>query len=265
MKFNSNNNKKSPDGFRYRGMKGSRLETLTDAIFGFSITLLIISSEVPNTYIELQASMYSFIGFMFCTILIMTFWNSHKIYFTRYGLQDIKTYFLNTILVFVLLFYIYPLKYLFSQLGTAIYVNSKLSYGDTSQGIQLAIQNLKDSNLDADQWSDIMFRFSLGLFIIYLVFALLHLNAFNKKKELKLNRKEIYIVKTSIQEYFIFLVITAATIFIALIFGNNGFIYWSISFLLIPIMLPIHQYLRKKQYERIQKRNNKKRKQKLDL
>ena len=72
MKFNLKNNKKSPDGFRYRGLQGSRLETLTDAIFGFSVTLLIISSEVPKTYVELQASMYSFIGFIFCTLLMMT-------------------------------------------------------------------------------------------------------------------------------------------------------------------------------------------------
>lgn len=246
-------NKKSPDGFRYRGLKGSRLETLTDAIFGFAITLLIISSEVPKTYIELQASMYSFLGFIFCFLIIMTIWNSHKTYFKRYALQDTVTSVLNAILLFVLLFYIYPLKYLFSYIGTAIYVKIKLFFGDRSQGLQLAIQRLKDSNLDAEQWPDIMLRFSFGLSIIYLLFVLLHYNAFRKKKILKLNQKETYIVNTSIQEYSTFLGITVLSIVVVLIFGDSSFIYWSLSYLMIPILIPLHQRFREKQYKRIRR------------
>jgi|SRR6056297_1315024 len=253
MKIVTKNNKKSSDGFRYRGLKSSRLETLTDTIFGFAITLLIISSEVPKNYVELQASMYGFLGFIFCTLLIMTIWNSHKTYFIRYGLQDTRTYVLNTILVFVLLFYIYPLKYLFSYIGTAIYVKIKLAFGDTSQGLQLAIQRLKEANLDVEQWSDILLRFSLALAVIYSLFILLHLNAFSKKKALKLNHKERYLVKTSIQEYGIFLGITLFSIVIVVIFGNACFMYWSLSYLLIPILIPIHQKIRKKRYKRFKK------------
>jgi hypothetical protein len=257
MKLIRKTNKKSSDGFRYRGLKSSRLETLTDTIFGFAITLLIISSEVPRTYVELQASMYGFLGFIFCTLLIISIWNSHKTYFIRYGLQDTKTYIINTILLFVLLFYIYPLKYLFSYIGKAIYVKIKLAFGDTSEGLQLAIQRLKDSNLNVEQWPDIMLRFSLALCIIYLLFVLLHLNAFSKKKELKLNQKETYIIKTSIQEYSIFLGITIVSVIIVLIFGNTSFMYWSLSYLMIPILLPIHQGLRKKRYKLLFKKKKK--------
>ena len=40
----------SKEGFRYRGLESSRLENLTAAIFGFAITLLVISSEVPKPF-----------------------------------------------------------------------------------------------------------------------------------------------------------------------------------------------------------------------
>ncbi|HKK38945.1 MAG TPA: hypothetical protein VJ949_05985 [Cryomorphaceae bacterium] len=46
----------SSTGFRYRGIVTSRLENLTDAVFGFSITLLVVASEVPTNYVELEAS-----------------------------------------------------------------------------------------------------------------------------------------------------------------------------------------------------------------
>lgn len=252
MKLNfKKNNKKSPKGFRYRGLKGSRLETLTDTIFGFAITLLIISSEVPKNYIELQVSMYSFLGFIFCTMLIMTIWQSHKTFFLQYGLQDSKTNILNTILVFVLLFYIYPLKYLFSYLGTAIYVKIKIILGDNSQALQLAIKRLKDANLNSEQWLDITLRFSVALAIIYLLFLLLHIHAFKLKNKLKLNQKEVFITITSIQEYIIFLSIAVFSLLIVFIFHNNRFLYWSFSFLLIPILIPLHQKLRNRKFKKI--------------
>ncbi len=117
----------STDGFKNKGIHGSRFETLTDIIFGFSITLLVISSEVPKTYVELQASMYSFFGFIFCALLLFSIWNEHKTFFLRYGLEDKKTILLNFLLVFVLLYYIYPMKYLFSYLGTVFFVKIKNS------------------------------------------------------------------------------------------------------------------------------------------
>jgi uncharacterized membrane protein len=139
--------KQTVDGFIKRGGRGSRFETFADIIFGFSVTLLVISSEVPKTYVELQASMYSFIGFIFCALLLFSFWNDHKTFFLRYGLEDKKTNTLNSFLLFVLLFYIYPMKYLFSYLGTAIYVQIKLLFNDHSEGLRLAIEGLKKNRI----------------------------------------------------------------------------------------------------------------------
>lgn len=41
-------------GFRIRSREVSRLEGLSDAVFGFGITLLVVSLEVPKTFDELM-------------------------------------------------------------------------------------------------------------------------------------------------------------------------------------------------------------------
>lgn len=140
------------------------------------------------------------------------------------------------------------MKYLFSYLGTAIYANIKLSFGDDSEGLQLAMGELRTSRLDLTQWSDIMLRFGLGLFLIYLIFMLMYLNAMNKKKELKLNRNETYISRTSVQEYLILLSVTLTSILIVLIFGGVGYVYSWMSYLLIPLLLPLHKKVRLSRY-----------------
>lgn len=241
----------STNGFKYRGINGSRFETFTDIIFGFSITLLVISSEVPKTYVELQASMYSFFGFIFCALLLFSIWNDHKIFFLRYGLEDKKTIRLNFLLVFVLLYYIYPMKYLFSYIGTALFVKIKLSLGDHSDGLQLALAKLKQANVETDQWSDIMLLFGFGLLAIYVIFILLYINAKNKKDELKLSIIEVYNTHTAIQEYFILVSITLLSIVMVSVFTRNGFIYSSLTYLLIPIALVIHQHYRSKRYIKV--------------
>ena len=238
------NKNSSKDGFKYRGIHGSRFETLTDIIFGFSITLLVISSEVPKTYVELQASMYSFFGFIFCALLLFSIWNEHKTFFLRYGLEDKKTILLNFLLVFVLLYYIYPMKYLFSYLGTVLFVKIKSSFGDHSDGLQLAVTNLKQADLEIEQWSDIMLRFGFGLLAIYFIFMLLYMNAKQKKSQLNLNRIELFKTQTSIQEYFILVSITVLSILFVLMFKRDGFLYSSLIYLLIPIALLIHQRYR---------------------
>src|SRR5216683_3327395 len=102
--------------FRWRSHEISRTESLSDAVFGFAITLLVVSLEVPRTYGELMQTMRGFGAFAISfTLLFMVWFNQYK-FFRRYGLQDNLTVCLNAVLLFVVLFYVYPLKFLFSYL-----------------------------------------------------------------------------------------------------------------------------------------------------
>lgn len=235
----------SKEGFKYRGLQTSRLENLTDAVFGFAITLLVISAQVPATYVELQASMYSFIGFIFCTMLLLGLWNNHSSFFMHYGLSDTTTKALNALFIFMLLFYIYPLKYLFSYVGTAIYATVMRKMGDSSEALKLAWGNLAAAELDASQWKDLTIRFGLGLFFIYMILLLMHINAHKKSVLLDLNLNEKYITKTFIHSYILLMLICLLSIMVVLIFGGRAAGYAGMVYMLTPIILPLYSKYRK--------------------
>jgi uncharacterized membrane protein len=98
-------------GFRWRGGEVSRLEGFSDAVFGFALTLLVVSLEVPRTFAQLAETMRGFFAFAFSFALLLVVWEKHYRFFRRYGLQDGTTLLLNSLLLFVVLFYVYPLKF----------------------------------------------------------------------------------------------------------------------------------------------------------
>jgi uncharacterized membrane protein len=100
--------------FRLRGREVSRVEAFSDVVFGFALTLIVVSLEVPTTYAELMATMRGFPAFAICFAMLTWIWHVHHTFFRRYALTDEITIALNTVLLFVVLFYTYPLKFLFS-------------------------------------------------------------------------------------------------------------------------------------------------------
>lgn len=238
----------STDGFRFRGLESTRLTNLTDAIFGFAITLLVISSEVPQTYVELQASMYSFMGFVFCIMLLFDIWSSHYKFTKRYGLEDKTTRTLNFLMLFVLLFYVYPLKYLFSYIGTLLLVKLMTLIGDNSEAFQLAVSELSKANLDANQWKDIMIRFGLGIALIHVFFMLMHWNALKLKDELYLNSREIFLTKTYAQVYGIVVFVSIISMLIVMVMGGRWADLSGGAYLLIAIFISLHKRFRKKRW-----------------
>src|SRR5437867_12170512 len=81
--------------FRWRSHEISRIEGLSDAVFGFAVTLLVVSLEVPRTFSELMPTMRGFGAFAISfTLLLLVWYNQYK-FFRRYGLQDALTVCLN--------------------------------------------------------------------------------------------------------------------------------------------------------------------------
>src|ERR1700734_1866743 len=93
------------DGFRLRGREMSRLDAFSDVVFGFALTLIVVSLEVPKTYRELHELLLGFVPFGICFLFLIMVWWAHIRFFRRYGLHDFATMCINACLLFLLLFY----------------------------------------------------------------------------------------------------------------------------------------------------------------
>src|SRR5579885_2426796 len=103
----------SSNGFRLRGTDVTRLEGFSDTVFGFAVTLLVVSLEVPTNFDDLLTTMSDLVPFAICFAILCLLWYQHYLFFRRYGLHDGTMVVLNSLLLFVVLAYIYPLKFLF--------------------------------------------------------------------------------------------------------------------------------------------------------
>jgi uncharacterized membrane protein len=106
--------KADKEKIKWRSHEVTRIEALSDAVFAFGISLLIISLEVPKNSHELMEALRGLVPFFLSCILIFWVWRAQYKFFRRYGLHDDLTITLNAILLFVLLGYVYPLKFMFS-------------------------------------------------------------------------------------------------------------------------------------------------------
>lgn len=178
--------------FRWRGHEVSRIEGLSDAVFAFAITLLVVSLEVPKTFNELAETMHGFGAFLISFLLLFAVWFNQYKFFRRYGLRDTTTVMLNAALLFVVLFYVYPLKFLFSFLideFTGGHGEVRLPNGNIAAMIE-----------SHDQMASLMVIFDLGYLAVFGVFALLYFHAYRKREELELNVLERFDTRVSIQD-----------------------------------------------------------------
>jgi hypothetical protein len=176
--------------FRQRSHEVSRIEAFSDVVFGFSLTLLVVSLEVPHTFTELLADMRGFLPFAICFAIFALVWWQHHNFFRRYGLDDGITATLNFVLLFVMLFYTYPLKFLFTGMFSQV-IGSETVTGPAGKPVQW---------IEAQQGSMLMIIYGLGYATVYLVFVLLYWNALRQRRQLDLNRFEVFDTYTSMME-----------------------------------------------------------------
>src|ERR687886_1548017 len=109
------------DGFRLRGLvEVSRIEALSDGVIAFAITLLVVSLEVPKTFDELLVTMRGFLAFAITFAMLFHVWFIQYKFFRRYGLNDNFTIWMTACLLFVVLFYVYPLKFVWTLIVNAL-------------------------------------------------------------------------------------------------------------------------------------------------
>ncbi len=180
--------------FKWRGGDPTRVEGLSDAVFAFAITLLVVSLEVPTSFGAMMQTMRGFFAFAICFTLLFMIWHAHYIFFRRYGLEDTYTSVLNAVLLFVVLFYIYPLKFLFTfLLGRMFGINAGIDHGTMIAGADVP---------------ELMLVYSLGFLAIFAIFSLLYLHAYRLREQLELSEIEQVATRASIQMHLIYVAVS---------------------------------------------------------
>lgn len=89
-----------------------RLQGFSDAVFAFACTLLIVSIEPPKNYAELMTDLSGFPAFGLAFAMLILVWSVHHKLFQRFPLDDAWAVCLNAGLLFTVLLFVYPLKFL---------------------------------------------------------------------------------------------------------------------------------------------------------
>lgn len=153
----------------------TRLEGFSDAVFGFALTLLVVSLDVPRSYGQLMDLMRGFPSFACCFALLLWLWHEHNVFFRRYGLQDGITVLLNGGLLFTILLYVYPLKFMFDSLFARFIRTSR-----------------PPVNMELYQLANTSAVYAGGFIVMMLMFVLLYTRAYVKRRELGLSDLETF-------------------------------------------------------------------------
>lgn len=213
-------------GFRMRGRDVTRLESFSDAVFGFAVTLLVVSLEVPKSFDQLIETMRGFLAFAACFAVLATIWNEHYVFSRRFGLQDGFVRFLTGVLLFIVLLYVYPLKFLFN-----LFINGMILQGARGQ-------------LTLSQATTFFVIYGLGFIAIYLLFAALYLHAYQRRDELELTPVESLDTRWTIAGLLCETAVGVTSILMALSqkLGNwPGYIYFSLF-----IVMSVHGILHRR-------------------
>lgn len=232
--------------FRWRSHEISRIEGLSDAVFGFAITLLVVSLEVPKTFRELAETMNGFGAFAASFLLLFLVWfNQHK-FFRRYGLQDATTVWLNAALLFVVLFYVYPLKFLFS------FLIDRFTGGHGE--VRLPNGNVEAMIESDQQMGSLMLIFGFGYLAVFAVFVLLHLHAYRKREQLELTEMERFDTLSSIQESALNCGIALASISIVLFAGVRYSGLAGVCYMMTGLVMALHGFIMGARRKKLEKK-----------
>ncbi len=214
------------DGVRLRGREMTRIETFTDAAFAFAVTLLVVSVDaIPTTYAELIGALRGLPAFAISFLLLMVFWYGHWQWSRRYGMEDLPSIVLSCVLVFAVLSYVYPLKYLMSLTTTW------LSRGSIGTAAELS---------SPGELYGIFAIYGFGFAGMSLVVSLLNAHAVRRREELELDAAEVIVARGDVGAWLILMAVGLFSALLALFLPPTvaGWPGW--AYMLLPIAMPVY-------------------------
>ncbi|MGB5698906.1 TMEM175 family protein [Muriicola sp.] len=186
MKFLHNNN---------------RVEAFSDGVFAFGATLMVVTLDMNDTLLVTGAKASSFISFGVSFFVLVILWKVHYNFFRRNSYIDNWIIALNSILLFVVLYYVFPLKSL---------INSWM-------GLQA---------INRDELASLFVMYGLGFAIIFLCYALMYYRAYKKTKVLDTSIELLFYA----QHFSLYTLTALVSIILGVLkvginFGAPGFFY----------------------------------------
>jgi uncharacterized membrane protein len=203
----------------WRSREPSRLEGFSDAVFGFALTLLVVSMEVPRTFAELEAVVRGFLPFAFTFATIAWIWYEHYAFFRLFDPSDRITIVLNCALLFLVLFYVYPLKFLFTLVITQFMGEPAFdrAMGREGDGVRL------------------MVIYGIGFIVVFSTLALMFLNVWVRRKTMQLTPLETFEAWAGVIYHVGSVAVGVLSISIVLIGGDDVSMYSGMSYSLLGV------------------------------
>lgn len=171
--------------FNWRGKEVSRTENLSDIVFAMALTL-VVASSVPTSFAEIAALWREGIAIALCFIMLLSIWYGHYLFFRRYDLEDRKTMFLNAVLIFLVMVFAYPLKFLANFL-----VNFFTGGFANDRAVEAVL------TFEQAPWLTAIY--SMGYALVFFVFCLLYRHANKRADDIGLSEPEKIMTKAIIQ------------------------------------------------------------------
>jgi len=145
---------------------------------------------VPRTFDELLATMRGFLAFAVTFAMLFHVWFIQYKFFRRYGLSDNFTIWMTACLLFVVLFYVYPLKFVWTLM-----VNVIFGFGTTAEVGGRAVPVLR-----GEQMPTLLAVYGAGFAAVFVILTLLYWHAYRKRDALELNEMETHDTRSYVQE-----------------------------------------------------------------
>lgn len=178
-----------PD-FEWRGQNVTRIENLSDIVFALALGMLLLTGAPPQTFSELVHFLISIIPVTASFAILVLIWNGHFVFFRRYALADNTIVLLNSMLLLMVLFTAYPLRFIFD--GLFWYVYGAIS-GDYTQ--------LLGKEMDFANSARSMAFFGAGYAVIYALMSLMYAHALRKAALIGLSAKEAWLTRQSVWRF----------------------------------------------------------------
>ena len=201
--------------FEWRGGNPTRVEALTDMVFAFALTLLVVSNSPPSSFGELQDQLWGFPGFAAAFAILLLIWHSHYILFRRYAIEDGWITTLNAGLLFLILFFVYPLKYLATML---------------SQFVRSVAEGAPRPPFSFEEAESALMILSVGYAAVFTMFFFLYAHALNRADALALNERERQLTRFACYQQIVHVLVASVCVVLVLLAPPrlaplSGFIY----------------------------------------